>query len=76
MRTALLSVFLTCRSYVATAGMSFLFNVLSAALGLIIFAAYKYCDPIKDGVISKKDQVKLTIIINKSLINHSYSVCP
>ena len=48
--------------------MSFLFNVLSAALGLIIFAAYKYCDPIKDGAIFSNDQVMNSLILSSNVV--------
>ena len=46
-----------CRAWAATAGMSFVFNLSSFLIGLIIYAAFRYCDPIKDGVIFSKDQV-------------------
>lgn len=45
----------------ATAGMSFVFELLSAALGLIIFAAFRYCDPIEEGAIFTNDQVNFQL---------------
>ena len=50
-------VIVSCRAWASTAGMSFVFNFSSFLIGLIIYAAFRYCDPIKDGVIFSKDQV-------------------
>ena len=36
--------------------------MVSASMGLIIFAMFRYCDPIADGIIMSKDQVSFLYI--------------
>ena len=48
--------------------MSFGFNLLTAAIGVIMFAAFRYCDPIKDGVIIRNDQVMNYLILSSNVV--------
>ena len=57
-----------CRAWAAASGMSFGFNLLTAAIGVIMFAAFRYCDPIKDGVIFSNDQVMNSLILSSNVV--------
>lgn len=44
--------------YGATAVASIIFGICGALMGLLIFAHFKLCDPLTEGVVFSKDQVR------------------
>ena len=48
--------------------------ILSGLVGIVMYAFYSTCDPIKFGLIMASDQVP-SIIIHVSLVKHEFGVC-
>ena len=62
----------SCRAYLWNAPLSIILWILAAFSGLVVFANYADCDPLKAGIITKQDQIIPYYVMDK--LGHIYGL--